>query len=63
MAPYTQYPLDSSHLLADDSDDVLRNLLISNSEWVEGVLRFQPHFFEDSARGQSPHVCGWNLSV
>ena len=63
MAPHAQCTLDSSHLLADDSDGVLRNLLISNSEWVEGVLRFQPHFFEDSAKGQSPHVRGLHLLV
>ncbi|KJA16231.1 hypothetical protein HYPSUDRAFT_110621, partial [Hypholoma sublateritium FD-334 SS-4] len=34
----------------------LHNLLVSNSEWVEGVLRFQPHFFENSAKGQTPHT-------
>ena len=63
MAPYAQCTIGSSHLQADDSDGVLHNLLVSNSEWVEGVLRFQPHFFEDSAKGQSPHVRGWNVPV
>lgn len=58
MAPHMQFTHEHSHVLADDSDGVLHNLLVSNSEWVEGVLRFQPHFFEDSAKGQTPHVRG-----
>lgn len=37
--------------------DPLRALLISNSEWVEGVLRFQPDFFKISAYvRQTPRV-------
>ncbi|KJA17272.1 hypothetical protein HYPSUDRAFT_90833 [Hypholoma sublateritium FD-334 SS-4] len=35
----------------------LRALLISNSKWVEGVLRFQPNFFKNSAyMRQTPRI-------
>jgi hypothetical protein len=37
--------------------DSLQHLLASNAQWAEDVLKTQPHFFEESAKGQSPHVC------
>ena len=36
--------------------DPLRVLLIANSQWVEGVIRFQPDFFRNSAQSQAPKV-------
>lgn len=35
----------------------IQHLLTSNAQWAEDVLKTQPHFFEESAKGQSPHVC------
>ena len=35
---------------------VLSRLLSSNAEWAADVGKSQPHFFEHSAKGQSPKV-------
>lgn len=34
----------------------LKRMLAANAQWAEDVARAEPSFFEDSAKGQSPHV-------
>ncbi|KAF9482796.1 carbonic anhydrase [Pholiota conissans] len=36
--------------------DPLQHMLASNAQWAEDVLKSQPDFFEQSAKGQSPHT-------
>lgn len=37
--------------------EALQHMLASNAQWAEDVIHDQPHFFEESAKGQAPHVC------
>ncbi|KAF9053192.1 carbonic anhydrase [Panaeolus papilionaceus] len=34
----------------------LKRMLAANAQWAEDVARAEPSFFEDSAKGQSPHT-------
>ncbi|KJA27171.1 hypothetical protein HYPSUDRAFT_75102 [Hypholoma sublateritium FD-334 SS-4] len=36
--------------------EALQHMLASNAQWAEDVLHDQPHFFEESAKGQAPHT-------
>lgn len=45
------------------SSDPLQQMLASNAQWAEDVLKEHPTFFEDSAKGQSPHVSSYNVPL
>jgi carbonic anhydrase len=34
----------------------IQRMLTANAQWAEDVLQAEPSFFEESAKGQSPHV-------
>jgi len=34
----------------------IQRLLTANAQWAQDVTRLEPNFFEQSAKGQNPHV-------
>ena len=40
------------------SSDPIQRMLASNLQWAQDVLKDYPTFFEESAKGQKPHVSG-----
>lgn len=36
--------------------DAIQRLLAANAQWAQDVTRLEPNFFEQLAKGQSPHV-------
>lgn len=39
-----------------ERDAAIQRLLTANAQWAQDVTRLEPNFFEQSAKGQSPHV-------
>jgi len=39
-----------------ERDAATQRLLAANAQWAQDVSKQEPHFFEQSAKGQSPHV-------
>ncbi|KAF8950773.1 carbonic anhydrase [Flammula alnicola] len=40
----------------------IQRMLAANAQWADDVSETEPRFFEESAKGQSPHVPGVNFS-
>ena len=39
-----------------ERDAAIQRLLAANAQWAQDVSKQEPDFFEQSAKGQSPHV-------
>jgi carbonic anhydrase len=39
-----------------ERDAAIQRLLTANAQWAQDVTKLEPNFFEQSAKGQSPHV-------